>query len=394
MKNIRLSFTGDLLCYQIENIVSKVGNNKYDYSKIFSHLSFKQSDYLIGSLETPLTKSNKNLTNKATNFNTPYQFAVAARDAGFNLLTTANNHALDRGLGGLINTLDILDEISIEHVGTYRNELESESVFIKKFNDVKVSFLSFTYGTNSQSNRCVLSKNDISSVDLLRAQEEPSPFLRSMLGKIRRKLKREDGAHSVIDSTASNQINNVDNFPYLKRFLAKIHKAKKESDFVVLCLHSGGQFNFHQGIGAYTKYIVELAKQAGVDCVIGNHTHCIMPLLWDETGLVAYSLGNFCFTPHDGYYMEDVLADYSMLLHIDIGTISKRIERVSFSILKTVRNQNDSVEVWNTYDLFSNLLDEQEKNKLYDDCKLICDRMINLRQTSFAVSKEYLVSIA
>ena len=50
MKNIRLSFTGDLLCYQIENIVSKVGNNKYDYSKIFSHLSFKQSDYLIGSL--------------------------------------------------------------------------------------------------------------------------------------------------------------------------------------------------------------------------------------------------------------------------------------------------------------------------------------------------------
>ena len=319
---------------------------------------------------------------------------MAARDAGFNLLTTANNHALDRGLGGLINTLDILDEISIEHVGTYRNELESESVFIKKFNDVKVSFLSFTYGTNSQSNRCVLSKNDISSVDLLRAQEEPSPFLRSMLGKIRRKLKREDGAHSVIDSTASNQINNVDNFPYLKRFLAKIHKAKKESDFVVLCLHSGGQFNFHQGIGAYTKYIVELAKQAGVDCVIGNHTHCIMPLLWDETGLVAYSLGNFCFTPHDGYYMEDVLADYSMLLHIDIGTISKRIERVSFSILKTVRNQNDSVEVWNTYDLFSNLLDEQEKNKLYDDCKLICDRMINLRQTSFAVSKEYLVSIA
>ena len=161
-----------------------------------------------------------------------------------------------------------------------------------------------------------------------------------------------------------------------------------------MCLHSGGQFNFHQGIGAYTKYIVELAKQAGVDCVIGNHTHCIMPLLWDETGLVAYSLGNFCFTPHDGYYMEDVLADYSMLLHIDIGTISKRIERVSFSILKTVRNQNDSVEVWNTYDLFSNLLDEQEKNKLYDDCKLICDRMINLRQTSFAVSKEYLVSIA
>ena len=235
-------------------------------------------------------------------------------------------------------------------------------------------------------------------VDLLRKQEKPNMLLRSVLGRIKRSvwgiLKGQTESCPVVDSTAPMEISNVENFPYIKRFLDKIKIAKEKSDLVVLCMHSGGQFNFYQGVGVYTKYVVELARQAGVDCIIGNHTHCIMPLIWENGCVIAYSLGNFCFTPGDGYYVRNVYADYSMLLNIDVSVESKTIQKVSFSILKTIRNADDSTEVWDTYDLFHRLSDRKKRISLYDDCKAICDQMIPLGKSVFEICKEYTVRLA
>ena len=243
-----------------------------------------------------------------------------------------------------------------------------------------------------------MAQEDTVLVDLLRKQEKPNMLLRSVLGRIKRSvwgiLREQTEFCPVVDSTASMEINNVENFPYIRRFLDKIKIAKEKSDIVVLCMHSGGQFNFYQGVGVYTKYVVELAKQAGVDCIIGNHTHCIMPLIWEDDCVIAYSLGNFCFTPGDGYYVRNVYADYSMLLNVDISVESKTIQKVSFSILKTIRNADDSTEVWDTYDLFHKLSDKKEKLSLYEDCKAICDQMISLKDPVFKICKEYIVRLA
>ncbi|MFR3323636.1 MAG: CapA family protein [Oscillospiraceae bacterium] len=52
--------------------------------------------------------------------------AYDAKDAGFDLLSTANNHCRDKGLDGLYRTLDVLDEAGLAHVGTYRSQAERD----------------------------------------------------------------------------------------------------------------------------------------------------------------------------------------------------------------------------------------------------------------------------
>ena len=66
--------------------------------------------------------------------NFPDEFAEALKKAGINLVTTANNHLLDKHLDGALRTIDILDKYNITHVGSYRNKKEKEKI---KIIDVK-----------------------------------------------------------------------------------------------------------------------------------------------------------------------------------------------------------------------------------------------------------------
>ena len=84
-------------------------------------------------------------------FNTPDALGDALKDAGFDLVSTANNHCLDRGYDGMVRTLDVLDKLGLAHVGTYRSAEEraaQNGVYVADMGGIKVAFLSYTYGTN------------------------------------------------------------------------------------------------------------------------------------------------------------------------------------------------------------------------------------------------------
>lgn len=399
--HIRLTFTGDLLCYAIQNHVSMDSFGNYEYDEIFHHISgyFSNSDIVCGSLETPLTDKNKDLTSSSKNFNTPDAFAKAAKNAGFNILTTGNNHALDRGLNGLDTTIKILDKYGIDHTGTYLSLQESENILIKNIKGLRIAFLSYTYGTNSRSNKHLLSESTLFKVDLLRKQDEPiiksTSLIQKCIHKIRTIFKQHTTTKAltpILDSVHESEISNPANQLYINRLLQKIKKAKQNADIVVFCMHSGGQFNFFEGVGQYTNYIVNLVLKNGVDIIIGNHTHCVMPSKYDGKTFTSFALGNFCFTPKDGYYIDKVYADYSIIVHININIKTKAIDFISFSVCKSIRDEQDYSRVFCVADLYKQTLDLDKKKQLASDVTMVISHFINKDLTNVPIKNEYLYS--
>ena len=397
---MRLTFTGDLLCFKEQNEVSKTGKQSYDYECIFAPVSkyLQTSDYVCGSLETPIAEMSwGGYTVTDINFNTPFEFLDAVKKAGFDMLTTANNHCLDRGVIGLKNTIHALNYYDLDHTGTYLTQEDAERILIKKFSGVRVAFLSFTYGTNSRSNRHYLSEDENYMVDLLRRQDYVASVKISLLRRCVRKVKSlllpkpvSPKKGVVLDNVDVSEISKQENMPYLKRFEQRVVKARELADLVILCLHSGGQFNFHLGVGEYTRQIVNIALSNGVDIIIGNHTHCVMPAKQTDSGaFVAYALGNFCFTPGKGYYVEGVYADYSVLLHIDIDPVKKNICDISFSVCKSVCDDAGYSSVFNVYDLYGMESDPSKKQELETDVEAVVAQFRGLQNEKEGIKQEY-----
>lgn len=355
MDKFRISFTGDILVYECQNKISKVDSDKYDYTEYLKDAKplFKDSSYVVGSLETPIAGKIAGYTKDDTNFNTPDGILDTLKMIGVDMLTTGNNHALDRGKSGLKRTCKILDEYGFDHTGTASTN-SGKPYFIKNLHGVRIAFLSYTYGTNSSENECMLAAGEEYMINLTRRQD-PVPqrsiikaILRSLflkLPKIVRNGLRPEAKHSIIsDCVSEREINAEYNRPYVEAMLKSIAEAKAESDIVVFCLHSGGQFN--SIVSGYTRWLIDLIVATGVDAVVTNHTHTPLAVEQQKNGcVVAYSLGNFAFTPGVGYYVDGVNADYSNILHLEVDARKKKICGFSIKQAKSIRLDDGSAKV-------------------------------------------------
>ena len=156
-KNPDLTFsmavTGDIMCHNTIYMDAYNSSKKeYDFSYIFEDVKYhiQTADIAIGNLETTFAGSKVGYSSYPT-FNTPEILAKNLKKSGFDVVSTANNHSLDKGYNGLVSTIEYLDEADLSHTGTYASEEDSEKVLIKNVKGVKLAFLSFTYGTNGIS---------------------------------------------------------------------------------------------------------------------------------------------------------------------------------------------------------------------------------------------------
>lgn len=145
---IQMSVIGDIMCHNSQyNDAYK--NGKYDFSYVFDDIKpyIENSDISIGNLETTFAGSTKGYSSYPT-FNTPEALAYNLKDLGIDVLSTANNHSLDTGYAGLESTINYLDDAGISHTGTFKSQENQNSILFKEVNDIKIAFLSYTYGTN------------------------------------------------------------------------------------------------------------------------------------------------------------------------------------------------------------------------------------------------------
>jgi poly-gamma-glutamate synthesis protein (capsule biosynthesis protein) len=214
----------------------------------------KNADLTIGNLETTLSGREKyyqrvNTEIGGPSFNCPDELAETLKRSGFDVLTTANNHCLDRGIAGLKRTLDILDKSGIYHTGTFRSYEESAGKLIINVKGIKVGILACTYGTNGY--------------------ELP---------------EQEAWAVNYLD----------------EKILPQVYEMRKAADLTIACMHAGREFT-----SVPTKkqmYWVQQFFEHGADIVLGVHPHVIQPMMFkkvrdidgiEKDRFAAFSLGNF-----------------------------------------------------------------------------------------------------
>ena len=155
-QEIKLMFVGDIMGHgpQIKS-AEIVKEEVYDYRPCFEYVRpiLQEADLAIGNLE--VTLPGKPPYHGWPNFRSPDDLADGLWYAGFDLLTTSNNHSNDAGKNGVINTIKTLKEKGFYHTGTYRNALEKDLthpliVYKKGF---KLAFLNYTYGTDLKKHR-------------------------------------------------------------------------------------------------------------------------------------------------------------------------------------------------------------------------------------------------
>lgn len=393
----RITFTGDLLAYK--SLIKRSKKSKgYDFSYVFESAAslFDKSDYVVGNLETPLAGEKAGYTQMDMLFNTPDEFALNAHKAGFNMFTTANNHCMDKGEQGLIRTLDVLDNYGIGHTGTFRSPSERRFL-IKRINGITFSFVSFTYGTNPNVNGYNVGKDNSYLVNITRQQEIPykRPLIKQLLVNFlyRLPLSVQNAIHPLypnhgyVDNVGREEIIKEENKKYIAQLRKVIIEAKETSDIVIVCLHSGGQFNSE--IGEYTQYLIEEIKKTPADVLITNHPHCVLSSKWNRNNTFeAYSLGNFCFTPKEGYFIDGVYGEYGIVLHLDFEETSKSISSVSFSIIKNIKTQNgydQVVPIHKIYEECSIL----ERDALKADALRVTKRFLGREVNNIGIQQEY-----
>ena len=254
------------------------------------------------------------------------------------MLTTANNHCFDRGFDGHARTIEMLEKSGLDYTGT-RMTNDAPCYLLKDFDGTKVAFVAFTYGTNSDDNGFIVPEGKEHLVNLTRPQDKL--YRRTIWKRVVRKLlsfvrKPKTKSGIVGDCVSETEINRRKNKKYEKRMLDTILEAKQKADVVIMCLHSGGQFN--SKVEGYTQHLFDIIADAGVDAIVCNHAHTVLPIYKKGNCIIASALGNFSFAPGEGYWVDGVKAEYSALLTLDIA--EKRVVGHKVDICKCVRNES------------------------------------------------------
>lgn len=389
---VKISFTGDIMSWKPQNVASQKKDGSYDYSPIFEHIKayLHSADYVVGNLETPIAGQELAYTEEDTVFNTPSEFLDAIKKAGFDYLSLANNHCLDRKFVGLVNTIANVKKYGFDFGGAYLSNEEAKGYSLIDVKGIKIALFSYTYGTNSAYQDNELPDSHCFCVDLIRKQDKYlniHPRFVGMKTFIKKVLPHSilNIIRPIVVEDCASCIREYDE-KYLNRLSVCIEEAKKEADILFMYLHCGGQFN--SVVGEYTNSLVERIKLYGIPNIIVNHPHCVLNhQIHNDGGMTAFALGNFCFTPGYGDYQTNVYADYSIVLSANIDEGTKKIRQWSYYITKSVRERNGHSVVYHVKDLYKKI-NSRQRRRLYDDCLGVLSRFYGKNIESFEITKE------
>lgn len=253
----------------------------YDYP--FKHVKplLSNADIVIGNLEGPLTSiCNSSMElDKEYVFRSPEDKAGAAlKNAGFNLLSLANNHILDYGVEGMNDTINTLEKLGIKSVGAGNNSTQARSGTIMHTPNGKLGFLSYSLTF-------------------------PESFW-------------------ATDSSAGTA------FGHEKQITADIKRLKNLTDGVIVSFHWGREKTSE--LRPYQPKLARAAIDAGASLVLGHHPHILQAMEKYKSGLILYSLGNFVF----GSYSLDAKTSVVARITLNKGAFHSA-EFIPINILNT-----------------------------------------------------------
>jgi len=251
---MKLTLLGDIMCHPTQYEAAQTSGG-YDFNPSFEEIGKNTTlaDLTIANLETTL--AGKEMTYSGyPSFNTPEQMADAVRNTlGVDVVSSANNHSLDRNFSGLSQTIDFLDQYGLKHTGTYQTAEDSQEILIQEISGLRIAFLSYTYGTNGVT----LPEGKAFAVNYLDREKILTDA----------KMARTLGA-----------------------------------DLIIASLHWGTEYATKPS-AEQVSLATWIFENTEVDIIAGNHVHAVQPITFlqvkskttgkEKEGLVIYAQGNF-----------------------------------------------------------------------------------------------------
>lgn len=285
--------TGDIM-FHMPQIKGAYDENigKYDFKHNFEYVKkyIKSADLAVANFET-VTAGEDIPYSGFPNFNSPVETLDAIKYAGFHMLTTSNNHCLDQGKKGLLNTISAIEERGLINIGTYKEP--AEDIFMMDINNIKIALLSYTYGFNGMG-------------------------------------------YTLTEEEQKYMVRKIDE----DRIENDIQKAKdKGADIVVVFIHWGNEYQrepSEEQINLGRKMV-----QWGANIILGSHPHVIQRseiIQYNgKDNYIIYSMGNFLSNQRretmDNKYTED-------------GVMVKLILEKDYSKKQTIIQDIEYIPTW------------------------------------------------
>ena len=316
---------GDTLCHS-QNFKDAYNEETrtYDFSPMFKNIKkyIEGATVAVGNLETTLAGKDRGYSGYPT-FNSPDELALDLKELGIDILTTANNHCIDKGYTGLERTLNVLDEYGIAHTGTSRSEEEQNTILMKDLNGIKTAFLCFTYGTNG----------------------------------------------IPIPSGKEYSVNLIDKDLIKKQ----LDKAKEEgAELICVSMHWGAEYRLKPT--QEQEDLAEFLIKNGADVILGNHAHVPEPMemktvtLDDGTtkeGFVIYSMGNFFSAQTDNYTRDTLILNVEVRKDGETGKIT--IDKATYTPVYVYDNGQNSKDRYELLDVEQIIKDYESGSSEYTE---------------------------
>lgn len=257
--------SGDILIHSTVLDGAKTSDGNYDFNSFFKQTSsyFKAADLSVINLEVTLGGKEAGAFSGYPVFNSPDSLANTIKNAGINLVLTANNHCYDTGLAGLKRTAQVLKEKKIDFTGTKENESDPTYI-VKKVNGIKLGIVCYTYETDSST-----------------------PGRKALNGSM---IAAE--ANGLVNSFSYNKIDS-----FYSEAQSVIESMKNDgADAIIFYMHWGEEYQLSPN--TWQKTISQKLSNFGVDVIVGGHPHVLQPMdvIHSEdsqnTTICIYSTGN------------------------------------------------------------------------------------------------------
>lgn len=247
MESIKMIIGGDLVPTQSNYKYFKNGDiNKLLGEELENIL--KESDYRIFNLEAPITMLQNPIKKCGPSLKIDPLCFNGIKKLNPTLLNLANNHILDQGSGGLIETINILKKNNIKFIGVGENLQSARKGYILEKNNIKIGIYSCAEREFSIATETKIGANPFSFGDTL---------------------------DDVID-------------------------LKKNCDYMIVLYHGGKEH--YRYPAPYLQKRCRKMIEKGADIVICQHSHCIGSLEKYQLGQIIYGQGNFIFDYDDNEF--------------------------------------------------------------------------------------------
>ena len=204
------------------------------------------ADYFVTNEEFPFSTRGTPAPDKQFTFRVHPEKVKLMQEMGIDLVTLANNHALDYGRDAMLDTIDTLDRAGIRHVGAGKNLAEAWKPAIVELNGRTFAFIGAT--------RVYPEADWAAGTD-------------------------SAGMFSAYDGGA--------------QLAEEVKAAKQQADYVIAYVHWG--IEREEMPNEVQKSIAHRLVDAGADLVVGAHPHVLQGIEYYQGVPIAYSLGNFVF---------------------------------------------------------------------------------------------------